>query len=114
VPVHDHGRDGPRALRADRFATVRLGGRGVAPPDDFDAIAFVSRTLARVPWSYVVEVLLHASPDRAAERFPPTLAELEAEGEGTRLRMRAESLLGRRPAGGRRLRLRDPPPRGAA
>jgi predicted DNA-binding transcriptional regulator YafY len=37
-------------------------------------------------------VLLHVSPDRATERFPPTLAELEAEGEGTRLRMRAESL----------------------
>jgi predicted DNA-binding transcriptional regulator YafY len=92
VPAHDHGRDEPRALRADRFATVRLGGRGVAPPGDFDAIAFVSRTLARVPWSHEVEVLLHVSPDRATERFPPTLAELEAEGEGTRLRMRAESL----------------------
>jgi predicted DNA-binding transcriptional regulator YafY len=92
VPAHDHGRGSPRALRADRFATVRLGGRGLAPPDGFDAIAFVSRTLARVPWSHEIEVLLHASPDRAAERFPPTLAELEPEGEGTKLRMRAESL----------------------
>jgi predicted DNA-binding transcriptional regulator YafY len=92
VPAHDHGRNEPRALRADRFATVSLGGRGVAPADDFDAIAFVSRMLARVPWSHEVEVLLHVALDRAAERFPATLAELEAEGEGTRLRMRAESL----------------------
>ena len=92
VPAYDHGRDEPRALRADRFATVRLGARGIAPPDGFDAIAFVSRTLARVPWSHEVEVLLHVTLDRAADRFPPTLAELEPEGEGTRLRMRAESL----------------------
>jgi predicted DNA-binding transcriptional regulator YafY len=92
VPAHDHGRDEPRALRADRFATVRLGGRGLAPPAGFDATEFVSRTLARVPWSHEVEVLLHVAPDRAAERFPPTLAELEPEGEGTMLHMRAESL----------------------
>jgi predicted DNA-binding transcriptional regulator YafY len=92
VPAHDHGRNEPRALRADRIATVRLGGRGAAPPDGFDAIDFVSRTLARVPWSHEVEVLLHVAPDAAAERFPPTLAELEAEPDGTRLRMRAESL----------------------
>jgi predicted DNA-binding transcriptional regulator YafY len=92
VPAHDHGRDEPRALRADRFSTVRLGGRGIAAPAGFDAIAFVSLTLARVPWSHEVEVLLRSAPDAAAERFPPTLAELEPEGEGTRLRMRAESL----------------------
>ena len=92
VPAHDHGRDQPRALRADRFCTVGLGGRGLPPPAGFDATEFVSRTLARVPWSHEVEVLLHMTPDRAGERFPPTLAELEPEGEGTMLRMRAESL----------------------
>jgi predicted DNA-binding transcriptional regulator YafY len=32
VPAHDHGRDGPRAMRADRFSTVRLGGPGIPPP----------------------------------------------------------------------------------
>jgi predicted DNA-binding transcriptional regulator YafY len=92
VPAHDHGRGEPRALRADRFSTVHLAGPGVAPPDGFDAIDFVSRTLARVPWSHEVEVLLRSSPQAAAERFPPTLAELEPDGQGTRLRMRAESL----------------------
>jgi predicted DNA-binding transcriptional regulator YafY len=92
VPAHDRGRDALRALRADRFSAVRLGGRGVAPPADFDAIDFVSRTLARVPWTHEVEVLLHASPAAAAERFPPTLAELEPSGDGTLLRMRADSL----------------------
>ena len=92
VPAHDHGRNALRALRADRFSTVRLGGAGIPPPANFDAIEFVSRTLARVPWTHEVEVLLHTAPGAAAERFPPTLAELEPEGEHTVLRMRADSL----------------------
>jgi predicted DNA-binding transcriptional regulator YafY len=92
VPAHDHGRDALRALRADRFWAVRLGGPGIPPPPGFDAIDFVSRTLARVPWTHQVEVLLHTSPSAAAERFPPTLAELAPEGEHTLLRMRADSL----------------------
>ena len=92
VPVHDHGRDALRALRADRFGAVRVAGPGRPPPTGFDPVAFVSRTLARVPWAHEVEVLLHAAPDAAAERFPPTLAELEPEGTGTVLRLGADSL----------------------
>jgi predicted DNA-binding transcriptional regulator YafY len=92
VPAHDHGRGAPRCLRADRFCTVRVAGSGAPPPADFDAIAFVSRSLARVPWAHEVEVMLHAEPAAALERFPPTLAELEPAPGGTLLRMRAESL----------------------
>jgi predicted DNA-binding transcriptional regulator YafY len=92
VPAHDHGRRALRVLRADRFSSVRLGGRGLRPPPDFDTIDFVSRTLARVPWSHEVEVLLRTPLDAAVERFPPTLAELESVGGDTILRMRAESL----------------------
>ena len=92
VPSHDHGRGEPRCLRADRFCRVRIGGSGIPPPAGFDTIAFVSRSLARVPWAHEVEVVLHTEPDAALERFPPTLAELEPVPEGTLLRMRAESL----------------------
>jgi predicted DNA-binding transcriptional regulator YafY len=93
VPAHDHGRGEPRALRADRFAGVHIAGPGRPPPADFDPVAFVSRTLARVPWTHEIEVLLHTPAAAAARRFPPTLVELEpAEDEATLLRMRAESL----------------------
>jgi predicted DNA-binding transcriptional regulator YafY len=92
VPAHDHGRGEPRALRADRFGAVRLGSIGAPPPPDFDAVAFVNRTLARVPWAHEVEVVLELPLDAATARFPPALAELEGRGERTLLRMRAESL----------------------
>jgi predicted DNA-binding transcriptional regulator YafY len=92
VPAYDHGREAPRALRADRFADVRVGGPGRPPPPGFDAVEFVSRTLARVPWTHAVEVLLEAPPEVAARHFPPTLAELEPAAGGTLVRMRAESL----------------------
>ena len=49
-------------------------------------------TLARVPWTHEVEVVLELPLDAAVARFPPALAELEADGERTVLRMRAESL----------------------
>jgi len=92
VPAYDHGRGEPRALRADRVGDVRLGGPGEPVPDGFDAVAFVHRTLARVPWAHEVEVVLDLDHETAAARFPPSLAELEADGERTVLRMRAESL----------------------
>ena len=38
---------------------------------DFDAVDFVSRTLARVPWTHEVEVLLRTPLADAAARFPP-------------------------------------------
>ena len=52
----------------------------------------MSRTLARVPWTHEVEVVLELPLEAATARFPPALAELEADGERTVLRMRAEAL----------------------
>jgi predicted DNA-binding transcriptional regulator YafY len=88
VPAHDHGRGAPRAFRADRFGAVRPGGPGAPPPEGFDAAAFVTRTLARIPHAHEVEVILHADD----VPFSPALAELEPHEQGTRLRMRADSL----------------------
>ena len=93
VPAFDHSRGESRALRADRLGSVRMGGRGERVPEGFDAVAFVSRVLARVPWAHEVEVVLHADLASAAARFPATLAELSVLGsEQTLLRLRASSL----------------------
>jgi predicted DNA-binding transcriptional regulator YafY len=92
VPALDHLRGDLRALRADRLGPVRIAGPTDPAPSDFDAIAFVSRSLARVPWTHEVEVVLHTDLATARRRFPPTLAELDPEPGGTLLRLRADSL----------------------
>src|SRR4051794_3817996 len=92
VPAFDHSRGELRALRADRVGTVRVGGSGAPVPDGFDAVAFVSQTLARVPWAHEIEVVLKCDLEAASARFPATLAELSACDGGTLLRMRASSL----------------------
>jgi predicted DNA-binding transcriptional regulator YafY len=88
VAAHDHARDALRAFRADRFGEIRVAGPGVPPPAGFDAVAFVNRTLARVPHAHDVEVILH----RPDPPFPPSLAEVEPVPGGTRVRLRADSL----------------------
>jgi predicted DNA-binding transcriptional regulator YafY len=94
VPAFDHLRGDLRSLRADRFKHVTLAGRAEPFPEGFDAVAFVSRSLARVPWTHEIEVVLHTDLATATRRFPPTLAELEPtdDPDRTRLRMRADSL----------------------
>jgi predicted DNA-binding transcriptional regulator YafY len=93
LAAHDHVRDDMRTFRIDRIREAAVGeGSAVTPPDGFDAVTHVSRSLARVPWRWEVEALLELPFDKAAERLPPTLAELIDQGEQTLLRMRVSSL----------------------
>jgi predicted DNA-binding transcriptional regulator YafY len=82
LAAYDHRRQDLRTFRVDRMQAVRTGGPGVDPPDGFDTVEHVTRSLARVPWTHEVEVEL----ERGDVHVP--LAEIE----GTRLRMRVESL----------------------
>ncbi len=53
----------------------------------------MSRSLARVPWTWEVEVLLDTDLAYARTQIPATLGELDEEpGGGVALRMRVESL----------------------
>ena len=92
--AYDHGRNDLRTFRADRVSRIKLVDDPLHDePADFDAVAYVSASLARVPWTHNIEVLLELPLGvwRRA-RLPPTLAELaEVEG-GTQLRMRVSSL----------------------
>lgn len=94
LAAFDHGRDDRRTFRVDRMRRVAVGdGSWRAPPKGFDAVAHVSRSLARVPWRWEVVVLLELPLDEAARRVPATIAELVEAGEGrTQLRMRVGSL----------------------
>jgi predicted DNA-binding transcriptional regulator YafY len=94
LAAHDHGRDDLRTFRIDRMRGATLTDLpALAAPEGFDAVTHVSRSLARVPWTWDVEVVLDLPVEKAAQRLPATLAELDGEGEGgTLLRMRVSSL----------------------
>lgn len=93
LAAHDHLREDMRTFRIDRMeGTSLLDAAALPPPEGFDAVEHVSRSLASVPWGVEVEVLLDLPPDRAARRLPATLAELVEEDGGTLVRMRVDSL----------------------
>jgi predicted DNA-binding transcriptional regulator YafY len=94
LAAFDHGRDALRTFRVDRVGSLRLGGAAEPPPPDFDATEHVSRSLARVPWTWEVEVLLlDTDLEHARTQIPATLGELGEEPDGgVALRMRVESL----------------------
>ena len=93
LAAHDHGRDDLRTFRVDRMTGARIAAEAaLAPPAGFDAVGHVSLSLARVPWTWAVEVLLELPLEQAARRLPPTLAELVEHDGQTLLRMRVDSL----------------------
>ena len=93
LAAHDHLRDDLRTFRVDRMQRLRvITEAAVDPPEGFDAVAYVSTSLARVPWRWEVEVLLELPVGEAARRVPATLAELVDEDGSTILRMRVGSL----------------------
>jgi predicted DNA-binding transcriptional regulator YafY len=93
LAAHDHDRDDLRTFRVDRMRRAVVAKEpAVAPPEGFDAVAYISRSLARTPWPHEVEVLLHLSLEEATRRLPATLAELSEADGGTLLRMRVSSL----------------------
>ena len=93
LAAHDHGRADSRTFRIDRLSRAAIEDEAaLAPPDGFDAVSYVSGSLARVPWTWEVEVLLDLPIADVRERVPATLAELAERDGRTLLRMRVESL----------------------
>ena len=93
LAAFDHGREDLRTFRVDRMRRAALSEEsGVGPPEGFDAVAYVSTSLARTPWRHEVEVVLDLSLEEATRRVPATLAELVEEDGGTLLRIRVGSL----------------------
>ena len=93
LAAHDHTRDALRTFRVDRMRGAKVRDEtALDPPEGFDAPAYVSRSLARVPWPHRVEVLLELPLEEATRRLPATLAEIAESDGGTLLRMRVSSL----------------------
>jgi len=94
LAAHDHTREALRTFRVDRMRAVRIDHEAapVEPPDGFDAVAYIGRSLAAVPWTHDVVVVLDLPLETATARFSPRLGLLSTTDRGTRLEMRVESL----------------------
>lgn len=87
-----HLRVGLRVFRLDRVQHVTALAEPFTRPPGFDALAYVVNSIARMPGSWNVEVLLHAPLGAAREYVSPTLGTLEAVTEGTLLCTNVEEL----------------------
>ncbi|MFL6076083.1 MAG: helix-turn-helix transcriptional regulator [Mycobacteriales bacterium] len=94
VTGHDHRRDEVRTFRLDRIAAAELGTETFAAPAGFDPVAHVTESLAGVPYTWEVEVLLEATLAEARRRFPATAGTVTGTEGGVLLRARAERLDG--------------------
>jgi predicted DNA-binding transcriptional regulator YafY len=90
----DHRHDSLRTFRIDRIASVAARPQTFTAPDDFDPVTYLSSALARVPYRWDVEVLIHGPLDDIARRLPRSAATLTADADGVVMHARAERLDG--------------------
>ncbi len=83
---HCHLRQDLRVFRLDRVLDATLCPEGFEPPPEFDALAYVTRSLASTPAAWSVEVRLETTLAEAQAAVPPDLATLEEDGAGVLLR----------------------------
>ena len=92
VPARDRKSGELRTFRADRIGRAEIGEPAAPREPGFDPAEHVLRMLARLPWEWRIEVRLDAPVEELRRRVSPSLAELTADGDGTRLEMGADSL----------------------
>ncbi|WP_380284384.1 helix-turn-helix transcriptional regulator [Kitasatospora purpeofusca] len=91
----DHRSGEQRTFRLDRIRSVGPGGTGFEPPADVDPVQRVLESLASVPWTHEVEVVLTTTLAEVRHRIPPAAGTLTATDDGRVLfRARAERLDG--------------------
>lgn len=87
-----HLRQGLRVFRLDRVLHIELREGTFTRPSDFNVLAYLRSSIARMPGTWKVEVLLRMPLAEAEQRVSPTIAELEEAPGGVILRCYAEEL----------------------
>lgn len=91
----DHRSGELRTFRLDRIETVEPDGTAFEPPEGFDPVQRVVESLASVPWTHEVEVVLTTTLAEARQRIPPVVGRLTETDDGrVLLRARAQNLDG--------------------
>jgi predicted DNA-binding transcriptional regulator YafY len=87
-----HLRCGLRVFRLDRVLQAELREATFERPAGFDSVGYVVRSIASMPNTWQVEVLLKTTLEKAQQVVPSTLATLEQTPEGVSMRCYVESL----------------------
>ena len=77
-----HLRGGVRSFRLDRIGSIDTLEAGFERPRDFDALAYLVRSVATLPRAWTVEVLLKTTLERAQAQFFDTAGVFEQADEG--------------------------------
>lgn len=88
---HDHLREDLRTFRVDRVHGVSVTAERFAPPQGFDAVEHLVRSLAAVPYPWDVEAVLHVDVEQARRLVPATVGVVEPHVDGALLRIGADS-----------------------
>ncbi|MCW2912830.1 MAG: helix-turn-helix, type 11 [Actinomycetia bacterium] len=94
VTGHDHRSGEVRTFRVDRVLGLEERPQTYDVPDGLDPVRQVMQSLAAVPYTHDVEVLLETGLAEARLRIPPTTATLTETGGGVLMTTRAERLDG--------------------
>ena len=81
-----------RTFRLDRIVQAEMRAETFERPTDFDCLEHVNRSLATMPATWLVEVLLEIPLEQARQRVSPALGTLEQVPEGVILRCYAADL----------------------
>lgn len=87
-----HLRKGLRSFRLDRVRDVEIGAISFARPEDFDAVAHLTFSIASLPRSIVAEVVLHTHLQRALETLGGSIGLFEPVDDGVLLRSQMDDL----------------------
>ena len=90
---HCHLRRDVRSFRLDRMIAVRALPASFGRPEDFDALAHLSRSVATIPRAHAVEVRLHTDLDRARRETLDAIGVFTPEAEGVRLSAQTDNLV---------------------
>ncbi len=87
-----HLRHDVRVFRLDRTLSAEMREETFVAPEDFDVLAHVTRSIAMMPTTWLVDVLLETTLEQARHMISPTLATLEQEEGGVAMRCYVQQL----------------------
>jgi predicted DNA-binding transcriptional regulator YafY len=87
-----HLRRGLRSFRLDRVASASSSTMGFERPADFDALAYLKKSIAMIPRAHSVEVMLDTDLASAHKEVVASIGVLEWAGDGVLLRAQADDL----------------------